>query len=79
MNLAAVRRSAPELDALVRLLADLERPASAAGVLLTLNLLTLPSSPLYDGSRGTELAAAASAIIGCVESADSAVHVDVEG
>lgn len=66
-NLAA---AAAEADVLLRLsgrLADLDRPVSARGVALSLDLLTNGDGPLYDRRRSSELGLAAERILRALE------------
>jgi hypothetical protein len=62
-NHAAARLCTPELQALARRLADLERPVSPAGVLLVHQLLERPDSPLYDPKCTPELPHAVATIL----------------
>jgi hypothetical protein len=56
LNRAAVRRRRPELEALAELLED-EPAVDARGVLLVEQLVTSPSSPLYDRSSADDVGA----------------------
>jgi hypothetical protein len=67
LNRRAVRIHARELTELAERLADLDQPVLPAGILLVHDLLTLPSSPLYERAHADELTSTVSRILAALD------------
>ena len=67
---ATVRPYTAELTTLAERLADLKQPVSPTGMLLVRDLLTSPTSPLYEAVRAGELPATIANILRTLEVTD---------
>lgn len=67
---ATVRPYAAELMTLAERLTDLKRPVSPTGVVLVRDLLTSPTSPLYEAARAREIPATIANILRTLDLTD---------